>query len=131
MISLPTIPIIPRSWIIIAVVVLIAGVVANTYRLSAAVDREHADLVQCQSDNTILKSNVETLEGAVKDQNTAIDKWKGLANSAASAAETAMAEADRLAASRKQVQADLETWKRRAGENECDATRRLLLEYPR
>jgi len=131
MISIPSISVIPRSWIIIAVVVLVAGVVANTYRLSAAVDREHADLVQCQSDKRTLEENVATLTLAVDEQNLAIEAWRSVADRAAASAETANAAVDRLVASRQKIQADLEVWTRRAGEDECSATRRLLLEYPR
>lgn len=124
-------PVVPRTWIIVAVVVLVSGVVANTYRLSAAVDREHAALVQCEADKVMLQANIKTLADAIADQNATIENWKRLTDTAATAAEKALAEVERLAASRKQVTADLETWKRRAGENECDAARRLLLEYPR
>lgn len=119
-----TLPVIPRSWIAIAVVVVVSGAIANTYRLSAAVDREHAKLVQCQADK-------KSLQDAINDQNDAIVAWKKAASEATERASAAQAEVDRLEQSRKQVLADLDVWVRRANENECEATKRLLLEYRR
>lgn len=111
-----------RPYLYAALAFLVLGMVANTYRLSSAVDRAKLELVECQAAN-------EKLTTALDEQNGAVKAWKAAAVANTARADAALAEVDRLAAARRQVQADLETWKRRAGENECEAARRMLLEY--
>jgi multidrug resistance efflux pump len=114
----------PRLAAAIGGMILILGVVANTYRLSAAVDRAELALSEATEANEILQTEIE-------NQNAAIESWRAASAASAARAAAALSELDRQASARRKIQDELEEWKRRAGENECDATRRLLLEYPR
>lgn len=125
------IPTIPRAYLLAGVVALAALVVANTYRLSAAVDREHAKLVTCAAEKQRLEATVTELRGAITEQNSAVDSWKQTAAAAQERAAKALEQVDAAEASRRAVSARLDAFQRAAGESECEATRRLLLEYRR
>lgn len=119
-----TITALPHSWVVAAVAIIVAAVVANTYRLSAAVDREHAARVECELE-------VSKLSAAIDRQNKTVQAWREISAAAADRARAAETAAEKLEADRRKVLADLESWKRKPGEAECAAAKRLLLEYQR
>lgn len=117
-----TIPVIPRAYLWAAVAVVVSLVIANTYRLSAAVDRAEAKLATCQSEQ-------ESLKAALEEQNVAVEEMKQGAEKAKARAEKALADAEAAEKSRQLIEARLLSFKRLAGESECDAAARILLEY--
>lgn len=114
----------PRLVVAAGVAILFFILVINTYRLSAAVDRKHALLVECQAANQRLKD-------AIDAQNIAVGQMRQEAEQAKQRAQDAIERADREAEARRRAQIDLEGWKRQAGEGECEAARRLLQEVRR
>lgn len=107
-----------QTAIVVIAALGIAGAVANTYRLSAAVDRAHAELSDCQ-----LKA--ERLQDTINEQNRAVERWKKTASDAQERAKAALAQVDE----RQAVVDRLTGFERRSDESECDATKRLILEY--
>lgn len=116
------IPIPSRAYLYAGLAVLAALVIANTYRLSAAVDRARADLAECQA--TTIKLRV-----AIDDQNRAVDELKASADEAQQRAARAMEDVEHAERARQAVQSRLADFKRKDGEDECSATRRILSEY--
>lgn len=121
----------PRAWAALAVVVVLAGLIANTYRLSAAVDSARAELVTTKADLQTCRGSNERLTASLDAQNKAVDQFAVEATAARQRAQDALAKVAEQERARAVVQAKLETFQRRAGETDCDAARRMLLEYPR
>ena len=115
-------PIVPRLWIFAGVAVLAALVIANTYRLSAAVDRARADLAQCGAER-------DRLQDAIDEQNKAVEAMRKAAQDAQQRAAKALADVQAMEHARAHVSERLEAFRRRSGETECDASRRLIQEY--
>lgn len=111
-----------RSYIYAGLAVLFALMVANTYRLSSAVDRAEADLVQCGADR-------DRLQSAIEEQNKAVEEMRKTAIDARERADKALKEALAEERTRADISARLAAFQRRAGESECDASRRLIQEY--
>lgn len=112
----------PRVYLLAGAAVLAALVVANTYRLSAAVDRARAELAQCAAER-------QSLQDAVNEQNAAVERWERSAFEARERATRALAEVEAAEHSRRAVKERLEAYERQAGESECDAARRVIQEY--
>lgn len=121
----------PRAWAALVFVVLFAGLVANTYRLSGEVDSARSDLSAAQANLKTCRESNARLDSAINTQNAEIDRLSRAANVSQERAKEAIAKADEAAKTRESVRTRLQIFHRAPDETDCTATRRLLLEYPR
>lgn len=113
-----------KLWIYLAVALAFAAVAGYAYTLSLKLDAAQAQLETC-------KGNTSRLQGSLDEQNKAVAGLNREAEAAIKRAETARREADRQAARHDARVVELRRWQRAAGETECGAAKRILMEVQR
>lgn len=113
-----------KPWIYLAIAIAFAALSGYAYTLSLKLDAVEAQLETC-------KGNTSRLQGSLDEQNKAVTTLNREAEAAIKRAESARREADRQAVRHDARVAELRKWQRAAGETECGAAKRLLMEVQR
>lgn len=113
-----------KPWLYLAIAIAFAALAGYAYTLSLKLDAVQAQLETCKGNTSRLQESINTQNGAVK-------KLNADAESARKEVEAARREAERQAAKHDARTAELRRWQRAAGETECGAAKRLLMEVQR
>lgn len=113
-----------KPYAYVAGAVVVAALAIHAWHLGLRLDVAQARLETC-------RGNTSRLQASIDEQNGAISRLNGEADVARRAVEAARREAEQQAARHDQRAAELRQWRRRAGEDDCAAARRLLAEVPR
>lgn len=103
---------------------VVAALALYAWSLGQRLDVAHAQLETC-------RGNTGRLQVSIDAQNDAIHRLNAEADAARRDVKAARLEAERQASRHDRRAAELRQWQRRAGEDDCAAARRLLVEVPR
>lgn len=107
-----------------AAALVVSALALYAWSLGQRLDVAQAQLETCRGNTGRLQASIDT-------QNAAVRLLNAEAETARRDVETARLEAERQAARHDRRAAELRQWRRRAGEDDCAAARRLLAEVPR